>query len=953
MLPPPYGRSVSVSMALIALLGAANAQGQAQPNQVLDQVDAFNSGAVLEMAFDRPSLPDATKLPITGSELAACKLTASGLYCLERDDDGRQVVRQWQEPLNPAFVDRFQCDDTALGLQNGICTGLTVDLSGAIWVAGRKATSTTSYSLVKVVSKASLIGACSTSSGWTELSAGLPAPLCAREFATDIGLLSDLDAIDGEVADLSRWPLGPGILALRDGAAAIYFNLNVPGITPTDFAGWGVQPPERLLSTTLLQVPQPVAPNNAAVFSNYILAATNSGRILSKAAPTPGAPQQVFDASPQPLITIDQNTWGACIGSPSCNIGGATLTAAYPKKIGEKSVTPNGPRGLGVVGGSAGNEIDKGERLDVQLPPGYTVTALQILFLYNGPEFGDNTEQASITTTDQATNATITYTLTASGEDAAVWTGPGTVSNCGATTTSGTGCFLITNPFPPGVPVNLGFTVSQSADATSDFSIGKIEAGVYGVYGVRSSFKTWRAYLSDRDAKTVTALLPNSPAFTQLLVDGDILSTAPEKPDGLTVAPGISIDLDPAGPCGVPIVDGVGGCVLVAGAQGATAAKFGNVKLKEGPSGARLFQVTGVPDCRYVPIACFNVLGLGASTPSADGAVDALINIGVIVPLDPSGPNRRNPAAQLLNVTPLLPEDVTSQFDSSGVAPGGLPPLYVSRQYRGQKLRDFRIDALFFKTETGVVFLDTYQGEIDVSKLSGFELGCNVPATSNVTTSVLRKWDAITTVSETYKGVGGRYIDTITNVGCRNPTKISGGRTSLFPILEVAPDTYGPTIRSFSPRVTTDNDAVFARLVQSLWDDVGILRRDFACKQADTVPTGGVAPLPGAVCNTLAGIWSVAKFKLDLCVTAAFFPQNSTGTAVCNLARKYVIDYQNALPASATGPDVANRLGEQKARVETFLHVFDTRFRPSIKPTGYCREWTALSNPPYKNCPAL
>lgn len=116
----------------------------------------------------------------------------------------------------------------------------------------------------------------------------------------------------------------------------------------------------------------------------------------------------------------------------------------------------------------------------------------------------------------------------------------------------------------------------------------------------------------------------------------------------------------------------------------------------------------------------------------------------------------------------------------------------------------------------GAVFLDTYQGEIDVCKLSGFELGCNLPTTSNVPTSVLRTWDAITTVSETYKGVGGRYIDTVTNVGCRNPTKISGGRTSLFPILEVAPDTYGPTIKSFSLRVTTDNDAVFARLVQSL-----------------------------------------------------------------------------------------------------------------------------------------
>ncbi len=140
-------------------------------------------------------------------------------------------------------------------------------------MAGRKVTSSASYSLVKVVSKASFNGVCPTGSLLDRIEQHCPS-LCAREFATGAGLLSDLDAIDGEVADLSRWPLGPGILALKDGAASIYFNLNVPGATPTDFAGWGVQPSERLLSTTLLQVPQTVLPGAAPVFSNYILAAT-------------------------------------------------------------------------------------------------------------------------------------------------------------------------------------------------------------------------------------------------------------------------------------------------------------------------------------------------------------------------------------------------------------------------------------------------------------------------------------------------------------------------------------------------------------------------------------------------------------------------------------------------------------------------------------------------------
>ena len=67
-------------------------------------------------------------------------------------------------------------------------------------------------------------------------------------------------------------------------------------------------------------------------------------------------------------------------------------------------------------------------------------------------------------------------------------------------------------------------------------------------------------------------------------------------------------------------------------------------------------------------------------------------------------------------------------------------------------------------------------------------------------------------------------------------------------------------------------------------------------------------------------------------------PKTSLSTSICTLARKLVVDYQAALPASAVGADVANRLGEQKARVETFLHVWDTRFLPSIKNAGYCRE---------------
>jgi hypothetical protein len=205
------------------------------------------------------------------------------------------------------------------------------------------------------------------------------------------------------------------------------------------------------------------------------------------------------------------------------------------------------------------------------------------------------------------------------------------------------------------------------------------------------------------------------------------------------------------------------------------------------------------------------------------------------------------------------------------------------------------------------------------------------------------KWDVITTVSENVRSVGGRYIDTIINSGCINPTVSKGTRKSLFPYtIEVAPDTWGPTIRSNAARVTTNNDAVFARLAQSLWNDVGSSRNDLACKQVDTTATT-MPPLTTAQCKNLANIWKVAKFKLDTCVASAFFPNNAVNTNFwCPLARKYAVDYQTALAAIPPNPanDVANRIGEQKARTETFLHVFDTRFRPSIRTTtGYCREW--------------
>ena len=157
----------------------------------------------------------------------------------------------------------------------------------------------------------------------------------------------------------------------------------------------------------------------------------------------------------------------------------------------------------------------------------------------------------------------------------------------------------------------------------------------------------------------------------------------------------------------------------------------------------------------------------------------------------------------------------------------------------------------------------------------------------------------ISTASELAKSVGGRYIDSIINVGCINPTKVAGTRLSLYSIdLEMAKDTYGPTITSKKPKLTLNNDAVFARLVESQWKDLGEIRANYACKQADPNPTGGQAPLSAAVCNTLAALWSDADKKINDCIVKTFKPITGLALGICELARD---TYVNCLRSGVAG----------------------------------------------------
>jgi hypothetical protein len=137
-----------VLIAIVALLAASVALAQeTPPDQVLDQVDAFNANVVLEMAFDDPNrTADYSELLDAGDKtFAACKLGVNGLYCLETDGAGEQVVRYWKEPQSLPNVSTalVNCSDATLGLDGPQpCVGMTVDSFGAIWLAGKPGPST-------------------------------------------------------------------------------------------------------------------------------------------------------------------------------------------------------------------------------------------------------------------------------------------------------------------------------------------------------------------------------------------------------------------------------------------------------------------------------------------------------------------------------------------------------------------------------------------------------------------------------------------------------------------------------------------------------------------------------------------------------------------------------------------------------------------------------------------
>ena len=448
-------------------------------------------------------------------------------------------------------------------------------------------------------------------------------------------------------------------------------------------------------------------------------------------------------------------------------------------------------------------------------------------------------------------------------------------------------------------------------------------------YGIRTSSKSGKTYISDRQFCYVKSLDTAGSPFNAFVEDQALSTTGTAgtfPPTNTTLAPGINIDL---GDC-------TGTCSYLKNRDGDVAASFIGVRLNTGSEdNATAFQILDVPDCRQSQKAGFPA----AMKDVCDDHPAAVV--------DPD--NVGHPAAQLLNVTALLPPDVLDIINSSDILPGGLPDLLISRQYIATSRTDFLFDLFLYITEPGVHFQGNFVAEYDVPVLEGVPetLGCE-PNPDN-----LIAFDVISNVSEIYVSTDvdgdnvGEHVDTLTNFGCRNPTRtLQKGISAVSYNLAPNPDTYGPTfLFPNSKLVTEGNDAVFVRLAQSLLNDLQFVLSELACKSFDA--GSGQPPLSATVCNSLKSKLASAEVKYDKCYLAAFSPKNSTTDENCNAGNTQLNNFLAAIPATTPTRDIANRVGDVRARANILFNLINTRTIPSMTLAGFCRE----KNLPEQDCP--
>ena len=303
-------------------------------------------------------------------------------------------------------------------------------------------------------------------------------------------------------------------------------------------------------------------------------------------------------------------------------------------------------------------------------------------------------------------------------------------------------------------------------------------------------------------------------------------------------------------------------------------------------------------------------------------------------------------------MTPLLPKEITDLFDESGVAPAGLPPIYIQPRYRAQAEGEYpyEFEALFGITEPGVRFEQTFTVELDIGDpnlLGSKALGCGLEATTQFPAGkAFDQLDIVTMVSEKFTSVAtgdnpftpavetlgaGQYVDMLLNKACFNPTAAAGTRWSMY--------SYGLVLAEDMPVVSpTDPDNVqfvyntdkkyLELLVSSLFADLKTAQDSFACDDVDTT----TAPLSGSTCTTLTDRYNNAAGKLNDCILATRDPKSSQGDQNCQAFLSQLSNYVSTVTtAPVQGTDIANRKGELLSRADVIKYMFEKQFLEAVR----------------------
>jgi hypothetical protein len=280
-------------LSIFALLISGNSSAQVA-TQLLDRLQAFDDAAVLDMKVDDPAErpPDFDVLINSpGADFKACKLTVNkGIFCLSGD-----LVVNWPSGTasggSSMVVD---CNDRVLGLRN--CTGLTVDLSGNIWLAGQDRGKTFNvYKVIEVPHGELCPG------GFSRLSIPLESDRCASLWADDRPLVLDLVSVDGDLSAV--FPYGKSVVAVQERRTVIAIvdneNRDVEEILGGKSA-WGLAGNEKLLSAAPVQV---VNSSDDSI-ENFIVVTTTQGRILAALADGATSAAEVFDIGAKRALQV-------------------------------------------------------------------------------------------------------------------------------------------------------------------------------------------------------------------------------------------------------------------------------------------------------------------------------------------------------------------------------------------------------------------------------------------------------------------------------------------------------------------------------------------------------------------------------------------------------------------------------------------------------------------------